>query len=84
MMQYMVILERRGEIEYREDYFLDGLIPQQVLDMTRDQFADELGLCAPCELTSHCHVIEQPSGRKYCPVLFHDVVRPAWKLKELL
>jgi hypothetical protein len=83
-MHYWVCIEHRGEIQHHHDYFLDGLVPQHVLDMTRVPFADELGLCAPCELASRCHVIEQPSGRKYCSVLFHDVVRPAWKLKELV
>jgi hypothetical protein len=82
-MHYWVILFRRGEISYHYDYFLDGLIPRRVLEMTRDRFADELGLCRTCDLATRCHVIEEPGGRKYCPILFHDVVRPAWKIEEL-
>ena len=82
-MHYWVILRRRGEISYHHDYFLDGLVPQRVIEMTLDRFAEELGLCGSCDLGSHCHVIKESSGRKYCSVLFHDVVRPAWKLKEL-
>lgn len=83
-MHYWVILRRRDGWIHHHDYFLDDLIPQHVIAMTSARFADEQGFCKNCALASHCHVIAEPSGQKYCPILFHDVVKPNWKIRDLL
>ena len=77
--------EKYGVTRY-SDYFLQGLIPEYVLNMTLVSYVDEeLGLCAACEeLPYKCHVIEWETGRKFCPILFHDVVKPKWKISELV
>ena len=47
-------------------------------------FADALGICEHCTFDHRCHVIEAGTGRKYCPVLFHDAIKPSWSLAELV
>jgi hypothetical protein len=44
----------------------------------------ELGLCEHCTLDTYCHVVEYPSGRKYSTALFHDAVKPAWEIDQLV
>lgn len=77
--------KRNGDWYYLHDYILPGIIPDYVLEMMHDQFVrKEIGLCEGCEVAYHCHVIEEPSGRKFCPVLFHDAVKPSWKIEDLV
>jgi len=86
-MRYWVFIRegKYGVIRY-SDYFLPGLIPKHVLDMMLADYVDEeLGLCAACEeLHCRCHVIEWETGRKFCPILFHDVVKPKWAISQLV
>ena len=84
-MQYWIIL-RKGEYDhiYYHDYFLKGLIPFHVLElMIADTVDKKLGICDGCELAYHCHVIEEGAGKKYCPILFCDVVKPSWKPEQV-
>ncbi len=85
-MQYRVIL-RKGKYDHRyyHDYFLNGLIPDHVLELMIANTVDEkMGICDGCEAAFHCHVIEEETGKKYCPILFHDVVKPGWKVSQLV
>ena len=89
-MHYTVMLQG-GTVN---DCILPGLIPDRVFDLMEVRVVDELGLCENCSLDTSCHVmrlIEKPHPSpeqdwfdKLCPVLFHDVVKPRWKLEKLL
>ena len=85
-MQYWVNLkDKNGEPIFYYDYFLPGIISNHVLEMMLVRFVDEkLGICDGCESAYHCHVIEEGTGKKYCPILFCDVVKPSWKVEELV
>jgi hypothetical protein len=74
-----------GEWTWLYEPLLPGFIPGRVLDMMEVRFVeDELRLCRECEMACKCHVIEFPGGRKLCTVLFHDAVRPRWRLKDVI
>lgn len=58
-------------------------IRPELIEHTYDRFVDErLKLCKDCH-GSHCHVIEEETGRKFCPILFSDLVKPGWTAKDL-
>jgi hypothetical protein len=77
--------KRVGDWYFLYDYILPGLIPEHVLEMMRATYVrEQLGLCHDCQVAYQCHVIEHPTGRKYCPVLFHDAVKPAWRIEDLV
>jgi len=82
-MIYWIFLHTRKGMMRFEDAFLPGIIPERVLSMCRANFAYELGLCKHCEMAWRCHVIDS-RGNKYCTILFHDVVKPGWKLEQVL
>ena len=82
-MIYWTILKSRGEVVHHYEYLLDGIFPLRVLELTSSAMAHELDLCRSCPLDSRAHLIEEEAGTKYCPVLFHDVVKPSWKLSDL-
>lgn len=82
-MNYWLWLRRRNGDAYAHcDGFLPGLIPTRVLEMLTVAFAEDLCLCRECSMAPRCHVIG-PRGVKYCTVLFHDCVRPAWKMEAV-
>lgn len=82
-MNYWIWLRRKdGRPFVHHDNFLPGLVPAHVVEMLTDRFAADLGLCGECSMASHCHVIDA-SGAKYCTVLFHDALRPAWRLESV-
>ena len=83
-MNYWLWLRRRTGGGYvHQDSFLPGLVPESVLAMLTILFADrELHLCPECSMASRCHVIGL-DGTKYCTVLFHDAVRPQWRLEDV-
>ena len=86
-MHYGITLRRRGgEPYWYREAILDGLVPQRVVDlMVANTVDDELGLCRLCDVQGNrCHVILEPSGVKLCPVLFHEVFRPAWRVADVL
>jgi hypothetical protein len=96
-MFYWIWITKPGKYpELVEDSILPGFIPDEVLAMMDVRFVKkELGLCTHCEMASHCHVIESrpedgdsgwrvsPNTGKYCTVLFHDAVKPNWKLEHV-
>jgi len=84
-MTYNAILMKKGEASFFSETLLDGLFPRELLLHTRSDFAERLGLCDKCYgCLAHiiCNDID-PGGytNKYCPVLFHDLIKPAWKLE---
>jgi hypothetical protein len=87
---YSVHLLRRGEVICFEDTFLPHILPERSLHYMRCEVVQSLGLCEDCEVSCKCHVIMwtkrhgKDIGEKYCPVLFGDALRPAWKVKELV
>jgi hypothetical protein len=84
-MMYWTWLKKKKEQYVFRDQILPGIIPDHVFDlMVCDVVKEQLGLCELCDVHgARCHVIEEDTGRKFCPVLFVDVVRPPWKVKDL-
>jgi hypothetical protein len=85
-MRYWVWLKGKKGAEIFEDWVLPGVIPDRVFDLMECSQVPELcGLCAKCPWDGGiCHVIESDTGRKFGPVLFHDAVKPKWKIEDLL
>lgn len=88
-MHYWIWLKGKKENDdpiFFSDNILHGIIPQKQIDHTRVEFVrGKLGLCETCGSGGQiCHVIEEPTGQKYCPVLFADLVKPAWTAKDPL
>jgi len=95
-MTYYIDL-KKGKYDYRvfSDYMLDGIIPERTLELMEARNVDEkIGLCALCDVHGvRCHVMvkipdeDTPYGESYkklCPVLFHDVIKPKWKVSQVL
>lgn len=80
------------EIKLRSGWYKDGILdlyPQHVVDMMEASQVDKLlGIdCNTCPLACHCHVLEKIGTYKYrklCTVLFHDMVKPEWKIEEVV
>ena len=84
-MTYNVTLEKKGELFFFSETLLDGLFDKELLLHTRSDFVQRLGLCDKC-CGYMSHIISNdidPGGytNKYCPILFYDVIKPAWKLE---
>jgi len=84
-MTYDVTLRKKGEPFFFSETLLDGLFAKELLLHTRVDFIEKLGLCDRC-YGRMAHIISNdidPGGytNKYCPVLFHDLVKPGWKLE---
>ena len=84
-MTYDIIFMKQGRISFFHDSLLDGLFDKELLLHTRTDFVEKLGLCDKCYgRMAHiiCNDID-PGGytNKYCPVLFHDLIKPTWKLE---
>lgn len=85
MMYLVIIYNKAGQAIQHHDGFLPGLIPEHVLAMMLvPHGVDQLGICPDCSMGCHCHVIEEGTGRKYCPVLLHDALHPRWRLDQLV
>ena len=88
-MHYSIDLrDSHGERYWFDDVILPGLFPDATFDAMECQVVESLGLCAKCtEQCFHCHILDwigEYRARKLCPILFHDVVRPTWKLSEIV
>lgn len=86
-MHYWILLKnKQGDAYHHFDNFLPGLVPDSTLEIMNAIVTawpmDEL--CVACPLDCRPHVIELESGRKYCTVLFHDAVKPRWRLEDLV
>jgi hypothetical protein len=84
MMYWITLQSKKGAVVFH-DSILPGLIPDHVFDLMVDNVVDkELGLCRLCDVQGRrCHVIEEGTGRKFCPVLFVDAVHPPWKVAQV-
>lgn len=90
MLYWIILRNKRGEPYHHHDNFLPGVVPDHVLETMRvpgplcyPSITDQ-GLCEHCTMGPHCHVIEYGTGRKYCTVLFHDAVKPKWRMADVL
>lgn len=73
---------KKGWIWHEYNLF-DFILPKEVRPLFMASTAHDLGLCEHCDLDHFCHPIDE-TGRKYCTVLFHDAIKPDWKLKDLI
>lgn len=82
--QYWICLNgRRGEPYIYEDV-VSWFVPRAMIERCYDQFVDQkLHLCGG-ECGCLCHVIEKETGKKYCPILFVELVEPKWRLKDVV
>ncbi len=81
---YGVWVMRKGKPLWFTGSILPGIIPIHKIAQTYAFYVDDvLGICVDCS-GAICHVIEEGSGNKFCPVLFHDLVKPKWKVKDLI
>ena len=93
-MIYEVITRGKdGNPAWVRDCILPGIVPDHVFDlMTVEVVERDLGLCRLCDVQGcRCHVFEVLGdyddcevGRKMCPILFHDAVRPRWKVDDIV
>lgn len=82
-MHYSIWLRRKGEPVIHEDSFLPGVISARLVEHTSAQFAERLGICDTCDGVI-AHVIEHGTGKSFCPVLFQDLVKPQWQVRDVL
>lgn len=70
-------------------YNIFSYIPKHVLAMMEATYVREnLELCEKCNLDSVCHILLYENENKniatmLCPVLFHDALKPEWKIEQL-
>lgn len=82
--RYSVHVMAKGEEALFEEAILPGIYPARQIGHTFARFVEStLGLCETCE-GRVCHVIEEGTGKKFCPILFHDLVRPKWRVQDLV
>jgi hypothetical protein len=86
-VHYSIILKNKhDEPQWFSDSILPGIIPDSVFDMMECRFVDaELDLCKLCDVQGcRCHVIDEATGRKLCPVFFVDAVKPRWRVDQVV
>ena len=87
MIYWIFLRDRKGDAYRYSDSLLPGMPPQKFIEQTLASFVDKLGICKNCD-GSICHVIEEGTGRKFCPILFHDLLSKTvgvrWKPKDLV
>jgi len=85
-MQVM-ILTKRG-------WLTESVMPFMAKDLMTDQQADDFGFCEHCGLDCFCHPMtpsaedDPGSGRrsfdKLCTMVYFDICKPDFKLKDLI
>jgi hypothetical protein len=88
MNYWVIVLNRHGEPYHYFGGFLPGFINPDLVEHTSCDWAEKLKFCDRCSSDGAvCHVIRS-DGRKYCPVLFHDLVstfiKVPWTPKQLV
>ena len=82
-----MLMNKNDEAEYFDDYFLDGLYSDHLLQAMKCEICWDLGFCGKCDTNYKCHVLlatdEENTWEKLCPILFHDVLQPKWQIKDL-
>lgn len=72
------------EWSFSEDNFIDNVIvPKEKEVLFKSETSEFLGLCGKCEMACCSHPLDE-EGRKWCSVMFHDLIRPKWKLRDLV
>ena len=82
MIYWLWLVSKENGAFVHRDGVLPGVVPSHVMERLTVGFADEMDLCNECGMASRCHIIG-PGGAKYCTVLFHDAIRPEWKLEDV-
>lgn len=87
-MQYRIIIKgKNGEPVNFEDAYLPGFypVPDKLLPHLKSAWVDKHypEWCSECGLDDCCHPIAE-DGSKYCTVLFHDAIRPPWKIEDVV
>jgi hypothetical protein len=87
MIYWIFLRDRKGDAYRYRDSLLPGMPPQKFIEQTLAEHVDKLGFCRSCN-GSICHVIEEGTGRKFCPILFHDLLSKTvgvrWRPKDIL
>ncbi len=86
-MFYFVMLDNREDVHFEDSL----LAPNSDFDGMLSELCEESGLCEKCyeicNMNRRCHVMRKigpTTWDKLCPVLFHDAVKPKWKLRDLI
>ena len=83
MIYWIWLRSKKGKPYLHRDNFLPGLISQNLIEHTLASFVEKLGICDNCH--GHlAHVIEEKTGRLFCPILFSDLVDPKWTAMDIL
>ncbi len=90
--EYDVYLNRPDGYIIFTDYIPDE-IPDHVLDLVCDQNVNKkLDVCKNCPysgIITHVLIKDETNVysnayKKYCPILFHDLVKPSWTVEDVL
>ncbi len=90
-MQYSIFIKDKP---YKPDYnyhiieecFLPGIIiPLRIEELLTSEWVEKYypEWCFECSMACHNHPI-RPDGSKFCTILFHDAVKPKWKIEDVL
>jgi hypothetical protein len=86
-MTIEVVVRRRGWPVWITETIIDGLFcPDHIVELMYLSVCREIGLCDNCEVAYKGHVglrIGDHTEKLLCPVLFHDIFKPSWEVKEL-
>ncbi len=95
-MQYMVAIKAKSHGKDNNwFYYHDSVLaPNSDFDSIMTTNCDELGLCEKCievcDMNRRCHVMRRVVSKdgeyydKLCPILFCDLVRPPFKVEDLV
>ncbi len=96
-MQYAVTLKKRTYEQDNDHYwFRDSLLaPNSEFDSISSAICEESGLCEKCyeicDQSSHCHILRLTKDDygyevwdKLCPILFCDIVKPPFQVKDIV
>jgi hypothetical protein len=90
-MVYEIILRKRDKIVWHQESLLPFMYNEALIDGMRAEFLDKEGYCKACDVKgSRCHVMipdrdgDPDTWEKLCPVMFHDVFKPKWKIKDII
>jgi hypothetical protein len=87
-MQYWIYIKNRrtGFCRLVEESFLPGIrIPVRIEELLTAKWVEQNfpDWCRHCEMDERPHPI-RPDGSKFCTILFHDAIKPGWKLEEVV
>jgi len=80
-IEYTIYLDHGNECSLYQ-----GKAGPVTIENLKRTLADEVekrGGCKACK-GDIAHVIEEGTGKKYCPFAFHRLINPDWKISEIL